>query len=146
MTERARFLEARAAREAARAKASADVVRRIEDARARVFDANDGVVTEKMTRLEREWRLLQRRDPDDGLMDLWARIAPAHWQDRKMWRDESGDARLDLAVALAADVDAIDAFLAKGPVRFVLRDVADYEVLEDDETTIAVPLIPPASS
>ncbi len=82
---------------------------RIEQARAAVFAADDGVVPARMTDLEREWRTLRRCDPDRGLMDLWARIAPRSWVDRKRWRDSAPNARLDAAIALAADVDGVEA-------------------------------------
>jgi hypothetical protein len=82
---------------------------RIERARADVFAADDGVVSARMTALEREWRLLARPDPDAGMMDLWARIAPASWVDRKRFRDSAPPERLDAAVALAADPDGVDA-------------------------------------
>jgi hypothetical protein len=55
-----------------------------------------------MTSLEREWRRLARSDPDGALMDLWARIAPHPFIDRKLWRDSDPDAQLDsLRTALA---------------------------------------------
>ncbi len=82
---------------------------RIEQARAAVFEAGDGVVPARMTDLEREWRALLRSDPDRGLMDLWARIAPRAWIDRKRWRDSASAARLDAAIALASDVDGVEA-------------------------------------
>jgi hypothetical protein len=41
-----------------RARALADLERRINDARAIVFAKGDGVVTRLMTDLEREWRTL----------------------------------------------------------------------------------------
>lgn len=95
--------------------------RRIESARAAVFAADDGVVTSRMTDLEREWRMLSRPDPDAGLMDLWARIAPPAWIDRKLWRDADHAARLDAAVALAADPDGVQAAeSAIGSLRFAL--------------------------
>lgn len=53
--------------------------------------------------------MLTRRDPDRGLMDLWARVAPVSWIDRKRWRDSEPDAQLDAAIALAADVEGVDA-------------------------------------
>ncbi len=90
-----------------RAEAKADCERRIESARTLVFAANDGVVTSLMTELEREWRWLARRDPDEGLMDFWARIAPKAWIDRKLWRAGSADTCLDLAIALAADAAGV---------------------------------------
>lgn len=93
----------------ARGWAIADCERRIELARAAVFAASDGVVGAKMTDLEREWRLLGKVDPDAGLMDLWSRIAPARWHDRKRWRDCAPIDRVDIAVALASDVDGVDA-------------------------------------
>jgi hypothetical protein len=42
-------------------------------------------------------------------MDLWARIAPASWLDRKLWRDSGPGARLDAAIALAADAPGVEA-------------------------------------
>lgn len=92
----------------ARAQALAGCERRINEARQAIFEANDGVVSSLMTELEREWRLLSRRDPDAGLMDFWARVAPPSWIDRKRWRDAPADRRLDVAVALAADVDSVE--------------------------------------
>ena len=74
-----------------------------------MFEAKDGVVSSRMTDLEREWRTLSRPDPDAGLMDLWARIAPPSWLDRKRWRDSEPSARLDAAIALAADVEGVEA-------------------------------------
>lgn len=82
---------------------------RIEGARAAVFAAKSGVVTSRMTDLEREWRMLSRPDPEGALMDLWARIAPPSWLDRKRWRDSDPDTQLDAAIALAADVEGIEA-------------------------------------
>jgi hypothetical protein len=81
----------------------------IEEARAAVFVADDGVIPARMTELEREWRRLSRSDPDGGLMDLWARIAPTAWLDRKRWRHSNPSGMLDTAVALAADVEGVDA-------------------------------------
>jgi hypothetical protein len=96
-----------AAEERSRAMKSCE--RRIESCRAAVFAANDGIVPALMTDLEREWRLLSRRDPEGALMELWARIAPPSWFDRKRWRDTEVDLRVDAAVALAADVDGVEA-------------------------------------
>ncbi len=62
-----------------------------------------------MLELEREWRRLSRSDPDAGVMDLWARIAPVAWIDRKRWRDSARAAQVDAAVALAADPQGVDA-------------------------------------
>jgi hypothetical protein len=59
--------------------------------------------------LEREWRMLSRKDPEGGMMDLWARIAPPSWIDRKRWRDSDPAARVDAAIALAADVEGVEA-------------------------------------
>jgi SAM-dependent methyltransferase len=44
-----------------RARALADCERRINEARAAIFTANDGVVSKHMTELEREWRTLNAR-------------------------------------------------------------------------------------
>jgi hypothetical protein len=92
-----------------RARAIKDCERRIERCRAAVLAASDGIVPSSMTDLEREWRRLSRRDPEGGLMDLWARIAPAPWIDRKRWRDTGAVLRVDAAIALAADVDGVEA-------------------------------------
>jgi hypothetical protein len=73
-----------------------------------VFAAEDGFVPSRMTELEREWRRLSRRDPDGGLMDLWARIAPAAWIDRKRWRDSDPARQVDAAIALASDPDGVE--------------------------------------
>lgn len=93
----------------ARARAIASCEQRIDSARAAVFAANDGIVSSRMTDLEREWRTLSRPDPDGGLMDLWARVAPPSWIDRKHWRDQTAAGRLDAAIALASDIDGIEA-------------------------------------
>ena len=45
-----------------RARALADIERRINDARATVFAKGDGVVTRLMTDLEREWRALSHAE------------------------------------------------------------------------------------
>jgi len=91
------------------ARAKQDCERRIERSRAAVFVANDGVVPAAMNALEREWRRLSRVEADTGWMDLWARIAPAAWIDRKRWQDSAEHLRLDAAVALASDVDSVEA-------------------------------------
>lgn len=82
---------------------------RIEGLRAQVFAADDGVVPARMRELEREWRVLSRTDPDAGLMDLWARIAPSAWIDHKRWRGSPPAAQLDAAIALASDVEGVEA-------------------------------------
>ena len=92
-----------------RARALDDCQRRIEATRAVVFAADDGVIPAAMTDLEREWRTLSRVDPDGGLMDLWARVAPRAWLDHKRWRHSDVPARLDAAVALASDVPGVEA-------------------------------------
>ncbi len=109
LEERERHLASRRLVDEARARALAECEQRIEAARAKVFAANDGVVTAQMTSLEREWRRLSRPDPEAGLMDLWARIAPPTWIDRKRFRSGDATARLDAAVLLAADVDGVEA-------------------------------------
>lgn len=107
--ERERCLDERRAAAGARARAKARCEARIEGLRAEVFAAKDGVVSARMTDLEREWRILSRPDADAGLMDLWARIAPASWIDRKRWRDSEPEARVDAAIALAAGVEGVEA-------------------------------------
>lgn len=103
------------------ARALRDCVQRIERDRAAIFAANDGVVPASMTELEREWRALARRDHDRGLMDLWARIAPAAWIDHKLWRDSDPDVQVDAAIALAADVEGVEAATAAiGSLRALL--------------------------
>lgn len=86
----------------------ANCEQRIDDARARVFAADDGVVTRRMTDLEREWRKLSALDPESGLMDLWADVAPPWWIDRKRFRDSPPDAMLDALVALASDPEGVE--------------------------------------
>lgn len=93
----------------ARARSRAHCEARIESARAEVFAADDGVVSGRMTALEREWRLLSRPDPDAGLMSLWAHVAPASWIDRPRFRDVAPPDRLDAAIALAADPEGVEA-------------------------------------
>lgn len=109
---RERFLTERAPLDEARDRAIALCEQRIHDARAAVFAANDGVVPASMTELEREWRRLSRRDPDEQLMDLWAQMAPPSWLDQKWWRGGAPGTRSDLAVALAADVAGVEAATA----------------------------------
>jgi hypothetical protein len=108
LSERERHLEARKRCTDQRNREIASCEARIMSARAAVFAAKDGVVTSVMTDLEREWRRLSKRDPDGGLMDLWARIAPASWIDRKRWRDVEPTGRLDAALALASDPDGVE--------------------------------------
>jgi hypothetical protein len=103
------YLAARQLLAAERVVEVARCVRSIDALRTAVFASNDGVVTRRMTELEREWRRLTRGDPDAGLMDLWARIAAPSWIDRKLWRDSAPAARLDAAIALAADAEGVDA-------------------------------------
>lgn len=91
-----------------RARIIAECEARIVAAREEIFAAHDGVVTSRMTDLEREWRLLSRQDPDNGLMDLWASVVPTTWLDRKRWRDSDRAAQLDMAIALASDTDGVD--------------------------------------
>lgn len=108
LRERAPHFERREARATERARAIARCEARIEAARSEVFAAKDGIVGRRMTELEREWRTLSRVDPDQGLMDLWARIAPPAWIDRKRWRDAAPAERFDAAIALAADPDGVE--------------------------------------
>lgn len=108
LREREIHLESRRAFAEQRARALAHCEVRIQMARAAVFAADDGVVTLRMTELEREWRRLSRADRDAGLMDLWSRIAPPEWMDRKLWRDSAPAGQLDAAVLLAADVDGVE--------------------------------------
>jgi hypothetical protein len=118
MAERERHVAERKRVADERLRAISACERRIELARAAVFAASDGVVGAKMTDLEREWRSLAKVDPDGGVMDLWARIAPPEWHDRKLWRDGPAIDRVDLAVALASDVQGIqDAETAVGRLR-----------------------------
>jgi hypothetical protein len=109
LAERERQLAARRAAAEERERAIADCERRIESCRAAVFAANDGIVPALMTDLEREWRRLSRPDIDGEPMDLWARIAPSSWMDRKRWQDTEAARKLDAAIALAADVDGVEA-------------------------------------
>jgi hypothetical protein len=121
LRERERHLDARRIAHEQRTRVLARCIADIEGARAAVFEAKDGVVSSRMTDLEREWRRLSRLDPDAGLMDLWARIAPASWLDRKRWRDSEPGARLDAAIALAADVEGVEAAeAAVGSLRLAL--------------------------
>lgn len=109
LQERELHLTERKRRSDERGRAIADCERRIDLARTAVFAASDGVVGAKMTDLEREWRLLAKVDPDAGVMDLWSRIAPSHWHDRKRWRDCPPMDRVDIGVALASDVEGVEA-------------------------------------
>lgn len=109
LAEREGHLARRKAMSDVRLRAIADCERRIDQARAAVFAASDGVVGATMTILEREWRTLSKVDPDGGVMDLWARIAKPEWHDQKRWRDCPAIDRLDLAVALASDAEGVEA-------------------------------------
>jgi hypothetical protein len=109
LRERDRHVAARRSFAEERARALARCQTRIERIRAEVFAAKDGIVSSRMTDLEREWRVLSRSDRDAGLMDLWAHLAPAAWIDRKRWRDSDPPAQLDAAIALAADVEGVEA-------------------------------------
>jgi hypothetical protein len=109
LKERERHLTERKALSDERGRAITDCERRIEHLRAAVFAASDGVVGLRMTELEREWRRLAKVDPDAGLMDLWARVAPPAWHDAKRWRDCPPMDRVDIAVALASDVEGVEA-------------------------------------
>jgi hypothetical protein len=103
------------------ARALADCRNRIEQARAAVFAADDGVIPAQMTKLEREWRALSRFDAEAGLMELWARVAPMAWIDRKRWRDSDAGAMVDAATALAADAEGVEAAeAAVGSLRVAL--------------------------
>jgi hypothetical protein len=134
-----------------RARAIADCERRINDARRAVFETNDGVVTSRMTDLEREWRRLSRQDPEDGLMDLWARVAPASWIDRKRWRGCAPASRVDAAIALAADAENVEAAEeALGALRSALAahgisvgPLIRWRWFERDAETVAVLLREP---
>jgi hypothetical protein len=90
-------------------RAMASCERRIDDARAEVLGADDGVVTRRMTELEREWRRLSSPDLDGGLTDLWAKVAPPSWVDRKRFRDAGQGAKLAALVALASDPEGVEA-------------------------------------
>jgi hypothetical protein len=124
LSERERHLAARRQCAEQRARALANCEQRIQEARTWVFAADDGVVPSRMTALEREWRLLARRDPDDGLMDLWARIAPASAIDRKRWRGSEPDAQLDTAIALGADAENVE--VAELAISALRRALAVY--------------------
>ena len=108
-SEREHHLVARRLFAEERVSAIANCERRIHDARAAVFATDDGVVGSRMTDLERTWRRLSRPDPEAAAMDLWARVVPASWLDRKRWRDSAPAAWLDAAIALAADIENVEA-------------------------------------
>src|SRR3954471_5892940 len=72
LRERARHLAARRLLAEERARMLAAYENAIEQERAAVFAANDGVISSRMTALERAWRATSRPDPEGGLMDLWA--------------------------------------------------------------------------
>jgi len=132
LAERTRIAEGRAA-------ALAGCEKRIHEARSVIFDAGDGVVGWHMTELEREWRRLARRDPDAGIMDLWAAIAPPAWIDRKLWRDSPEDSRLDAAVALASDAEG--ALEAEGALASLLPGRRVRWSLETRDAEAVVPLL-----
>lgn len=94
-----------------RAEALADCVARIEQARASVFAAGDGVVKADMTALEREWRTLARaqRSCEERTLALWNAIAPRHWAGALRWTS-TGDSAADIeaCVALASDPDGVE--------------------------------------
>jgi hypothetical protein len=103
-----RYLEQQRSQRELRARELADCEQRINQARAAVFRAADGVVGARMTELERQWRQLSRRRNDSGVMDLWAGLVPFSWVDRKRFRDSPPELWLDAAVALAADVENVE--------------------------------------
>jgi hypothetical protein len=109
LRERERHLAHRQVIAEERTRALARCMAEIETARSAVFAAADGFVPSRMTELEREWRRLSRRDLDGETMELWARVAPASWIDRKRWRDSEPGRHVDAAIALAADVEGIEA-------------------------------------
>jgi hypothetical protein len=109
LRERERHLAHRQVIAEERTRALARCIAEIETARSAVFAAADGFVPSRMTELEREWRRLARRDLDGETMELWARVAPASWIDRKRWRDSEPARHVDAAIALAADVEAVEA-------------------------------------
>ncbi len=109
LRQRDKHLAERRARAGVQLRAMANCERRIDHARAEVFAADDGVVTRRMTDLEREWRKLSSPDPEAGLMDLWAQIAPSSWIDRKRFRDGDVGTMLDAVVALSSDPDGVEA-------------------------------------
>ncbi len=109
LRERAPHLAARRIVAEERARAVRRCEAEIESLRAAIFSAKDGAVPRRMTELERQWRRLSRPDVDGGMMDLWSRIAPPAWLDRKRWRDSDPAARVDTALALAADVAGVEA-------------------------------------
>ncbi|MEO6418148.1 MAG: hypothetical protein ABIP39_01985 [Polyangiaceae bacterium] len=121
LQERERHLAVRRPVSEERLRAIAGCERRIESARAAIFAASDGVVASHMTRLEREWLRLSRPDPDAGMMDLWARVAPPSWADQKRWRGSDASSQLDAAIALAADASGVEAAeTAIGSLRIAL--------------------------
>lgn len=142
---RAEHVERLRARERERASARSACEAEIERERARVFGADDGVVSSRMTELERAWRRLSRTDPEAGLMDLWAEVVPRTWVDRKRWRESPPSAWVDAAVALASDVPGVEAAegaarrlsaalsawgVALGPPRFRLAPIHDVAIVE----------------
>jgi hypothetical protein len=139
--ERGPYLEARRIKSEERTRAKIHCERRIDALRAEVFAAQDGVVTARMTALEREWRQLSRaaeRDREGALMDLWARVAPREWIDRKRWRDTAPALQLDAVIALASDVDgvnnaeaAITTLIPKSRIRWRMSDEHDFEHTSD---------------
>lgn len=109
LRERERHVAAERIASDERASALTQCRSEIENLRAFVFATGDGVVSADMTELERQWVRLSRTDRDGRMMDLWARIAPPHWVDRKRWRDSEVERQLEAAIALAADVDGVEA-------------------------------------
>jgi hypothetical protein len=148
---RERHLAARRQLADERARAIAECEQRINDARTEVFATNDGVVGALMTDLEREWRRLSRPDPDAGLMDLWARIAPPAWIDHKRWRDSAPESRVDAATALAADPESVIAAesaiaslrVALAPFGTVLGARIRWRFFEEDREVVTALLSEP---
>lgn len=143
LEERERHLAERKRTTDERTRAMADCERRIELARAAIFAASDGVVGASMTDLEREWRKLAKVDPDAGLMDLWARIAPVRWHDEKRWRGCPAADRVDVAVALACDPEGVeaaeaaaarirDAYLVHADVGVTIADRIEWRLFDHD--------------
>ena len=94
-----------------RTQALAHCRSRIEDARASVFAAGDGVVKADMTALEGEWLALARaeRSCEERTLALWNAIAPRHWAGQLRW-PSTGDMAADVeaAVALASDPEGVE--------------------------------------
>jgi hypothetical protein len=99
------YSDALADRLQARTRSLADVERRLNAARERVFAAGTGVVPAEMTVIEREWLAAARAPaPSRELETLWRQVAPKRWIEAGRPAPTSAEA----IVTLASDPDGVE--------------------------------------